>query len=385
APVNYEPEDSLFFHAEPAEFVMNLLDHAKRGLQIIPSLFTDIGTFPLRFFSLVCGRCGMWAGIEGDYWWIPGNRDITRIRALMLSGRKLLSAEDAQELAVRAECEGVRLVRGGASRKPRVAKCVPIYDASFSEEGKFEIDLSFQYDGTRLDASEANIITSGRKTMLRDKEAEKKFAVELTALGFKKLETGVGGRFVLDSDEAAGLFLDEVLSGWFAEKRNFVLSAGFAELISCGRCLGTLKMTAIVLSESGEQVSIGFSFDDGAGGVNFSWSELLRLVVKGRSFAKIGNVGVPVRIHAALAEFVKATMDFTHTSGRDAKTVLIPRGALPYWGTAYERYAGEMPSAAAKLIDGMSGADRVSRKSRGRLVEVEKEREKTLFTGEMRS
>jgi len=339
----------------------------------------------LRSFALICGSGGCWVGIGLDYWWIPGNRDISRLRPLMLAKSERLRGEEADELLAMAESEDVRIIRGAAVNSPRVGKCVPLYDAGISEDGGFELDLRFKYNDLILGVGAAGLHASGKNVWKRDKAAEKKLATELLSMGFTKPSPGAAGLYLLSSTEAMGVFLDKVVPSWIAEKRSIAFSAKFAGLLGFERGLDELKMIVRDIDESVDPVIVEQLLVAGSSATDISWGVLERAVRKELRYISTGDAGRIAGITTGLAEFVKSTMDFTKYSGSDPGKISIPRSALPYWGKAFERFIGEMPHTARKLIDNLPGENRFESGSAARKKACDSSVDSGLFKGELRS
>ena len=373
-----QPFDPICFHAIPAEFVINVSGGGSTGVRAMSSLSTEIGVIPLRTFALVCGQGGCWVGVDRDYWWIPGNRDLTRLRSLILAKPERLNGDELEKLLLSAKGEGVVVTRGAASNSPRVAECVPFYDVNESDSADFELSLRFNYNETTVGAGDNNLHNHGKSIWKRDSATEKARVSELLALGFVKRGVGVGCRYILRSPESVGLFFDEVVPRWIAEKRKMAMSAEFAGLLGVGGGLGEIRMVIETIDETIDPVSIEPVFVNGSVVTNVTWKDLLASVKKNRIYVSCGTAAPIARIGRSLADFVRATMDFTRQAGRDSRGLFIPRAALPYWGEVFERFIGEMPYAARKLLDNLS------EEARETSDEMEKCEARVLFEGELR-
>lgn len=337
----------IFVHRDTAEPVL-LYRELKNEIGLKPALITDVGTVTLKDAKMITGRAGCWIGMALDYWWIPGNIDLLWLRSFLRTGTLRCEKEKAWEIMEKTSESAVRVINSSAPDAPHRKKCIPLYSADYTEDGVFEIQLSYAYGDAILPIGGSGISSSKSSTWQRDRKFEKKLENELLALGFLPGESSGNNVYRLDSQEAAGIFLDEILPQWLEEDRNLYLSGHLANLISEKTGVKNLAFNCLDVTENDRYFDISYSIATPGMGKSIAWRKLHNELKKNSHFV-YDKGDVVGKISPALAKFVSVTADFVQPVKDQAFILRIPRSSALYWAEAYQELTGVIPNLLAEL------------------------------------
>lgn len=337
----------IFVHRDTAEPVL-LYRELKNEIALKPALVADVGTVTLKDAKMITGRAGCWVGMALDYWWVPGNIDLVWLRSFLRTGTIRCAKDKAHEIMAKTAESAVRVINSAAPDAPHRKKCIPLYSADYSEEGAFEIQLDYAYGDTILAPGGSGISGSKSTTWQRDRKYEKQLENELLALGFRPKEFCGKNIFVLETQEASGIFLDDIMPQWLEDERKIYLSANLANLISGKIGVKSLKFNCLDIVENDSFFDVTYSIATPGMGKSITWRKLYNSLQSNSHFvSEKGNV--VGKISPALAKFVKATADFVNTPKDTPFVLRIPRSSALYWADSYKVLTGTVPKLLAEL------------------------------------
>ncbi len=313
----------------PAEPV--LACYEKGGAHILaPALCAGEKILPLANATMVTGKAGCWAGIGGDYWWIPATFDMGMLKAFFRIGEARVDSAEAARILKDFPSKPFRIVHIEAK---------PIRQSSFglvyyirSADGAVEVQLNFDYGGSLCEPGPQNLLLEDdRKCSRRDKEGELRYEQELLCFGFSR-KSG-GGPFTIKDTEAAGVFFESIVPAWIRGGRKVFISVEATGAASFPFGTAPIKARFELLrgSDGGtgaDMLSILSSFT--AAGADVSWKDLVGNVRERKTFASTAS-GTAGKISAELAGFVSSVWDIVTTSAERPDVLMISRAMLDYW------------------------------------------------------
>ena len=339
-------KNNFFVHGESAEIVLSY-NRIGEVFKLQPALMTQSGLKPVKNFRMLAGRSGCWIGIGADYWWQPGTVDLMWLRSFILSGTGKYSEEEASKIISNAGSNGVKAIKSKLKNSLSTKKCIPSYNSFFDEEKQFHLYLKFVYGDQILPIGGPNTSGSGKYGWKRDRKQENAYEAELLTLGFRK-NLDHTSLFTLDSPETAALFLDKVVTKWYAEKREMLFSADFADIVNGKYGIPDLVFYCSIVNESSSMVELSYSFSAGNTHYAATWKEILNLIKKKKTYL-YKNEGIVGKIDNKLSNFVSATADFTQIDKADDEILRIPKSSLLYWGQEFEKLTEMLPLAVREL------------------------------------
>jgi superfamily II DNA or RNA helicase len=339
-------KNNFFVHGESAEIVLSY-NRIGEILKLQPALMTGSGLKPVKDFRMLAGRSGCWIGVGADYWWQPGIVDLMWLRSFILSGTGKYSEGEASRIISNAGNNGVKVVKSKLKNSLSTKKCIPSYNSLFDADKQFQLNLKFVYGDQIFPTGGPNTSGSGKYGWKRDRKQENAYEAELLTLGFRK-NLDIPSLFTLDSPENAALFIDKVVTKWYAEKREMLFSADFADLVNGGHGIPELAFSCSIVDENPSTVELSYSISAGNRHSAATWKEILNLIKKGKLYLyKQGEI--VGKLEDKLIKFVSATADFTQIDKENDEVLRIPKSTLIYWGQEFEKLTELLPLAVKEL------------------------------------
>ena len=370
---------NFFVHKSFAEVVLTCSKKGSR-YQVQPALLADSKLIPAKGFRMLTGRSGCWLGINLDYWWIPGTIDMTWMRSFLLAKPADLSQKEIEKLLLECHQNSINVIQSNLKDSLPTRHCIPIYDALFSEDGIFELTISFAYGDKVFLPGGPNTSGNEQHTWKRDRKPEQRYESELLMFGFQRTTTNT---FTLKTTESAGLFIDKIATEWYKEKRDVLFSANFAEITNGQYGIPELKLSCTIQKEKESIVELSYSISTPYSKNAATWKELQKLIKKGDRYLFKENTIIG-RISDKLTDFLTATDDFTQVSKKNNSLLTIPKSSLIYWGQAFEKLTSILPTQAEKLQAEVTPKESTPH-IESNTPAKKKPEYKNLFKGELRS
>ncbi len=338
--------EGIVIHEEPAQPVL-LLEKMQDSYLLRSAIMVKGSPLPLKDVKVISGQNGCWAGLMGEYWWLPARMDVAWLRNFLRTTVQLCDSEAAKIMLSAHDFPLKVIPSTGVTVKKR--KFRAFYDGGIREDGTLEIELFFNY-GNSLCAADSSRLASAAKSFfwMRNCEEEERYIAELVNFGFtehsRKRGTVQSIVFTLSDREAAGMFFDEVIPRWNAEGRSFILSSKLAGLCSDD---ALLRLSAKLHDSGDDWFEIALRLTVGNDVIR--WQDLTSSALRNESFLSTGFRGHPfVRIPAALRKLAASLEPvITYFPGADdeptAEIIRIPRSAAYYWADAASELPGAVP------------------------------------------
>ena len=356
----------IIVHPEQALPVL-LLEKLRTGYLLRSAILVKGSPLPLKDVKVIAGRCGCWAGMLGEYWWLPARNDVAWLRNFLRTTIQPCDDEAARVLLASKDLPIRILPSTGVKVSER--KFRTVYDGRFLDDGTLELTMMFNY-GMQLCAADATRFGAAGSTAmfwLRNTRQETVRHEELVHFGFshrtKRTAAGSSVVYRLADREAVGMFIEEVIPRWEREGRDFLLSSGLAALTGESSRL-TLRTTLRGSGPDWFELGVRLS----AGGSAVRWADLAAAASRGEKYLPADILGKHfVRIPDALRRLAASLQPVvTYLPGADddpdAEIVRIPRHAAYYWADAASELPGAVPVDFLRLkldYDGiLSSADR---------------------------
>ena len=361
----YCGKEKITVHKIPAIPVLSSLKSGNTCF-LRPGIETDRGLIPLKDPRIIMGKSGCWAGLSGDYWWIPATFDLVWLR-------NFLHAKEQQCENVKAEKIFAEFSRH--SLKTSVVQPLslryrdfnPVYYAKIAKDKSLQLELKFDYAGTLVSPSEKRLTESAGIYWKRNLEREREYENEILLAGFNK-KIGENGIYLLSDSEAAGLFFEKVLKKWMEGNREIFISPECAPFIKTG-ALEEFIFRFESVKEDGGFYEIKYRICTSTSEIK--WKTLVDAVKNGRNFIETRNVHFG-RTGKNLCDFVMAVHDFVHTDPEHDDIIRISRASALYWSDTAKALLGEIPSEFIDLKNRLENSMHIP------------ENEPDIFTGNLR-
>jgi len=378
---------NFFVHRDIGEVILNYTitgEHYK----LQPALLANSKIISLKNFRILIGRSGCWLGVELDYWWIPGDVDLIWLRTFLLAKPAKIFKKEALKIITDADLNGIRAVKSNMRSSLPVKKCIPLYDAHFSDHNELLLSLSFTYGDHTFNPGGPNSSGSGKYGWKRDRKMEHIYESELISMGFIPSITEHSTVYKLTSPETAGLFIDKVITQWYKEARQMLFSANFADLIHGKNGIPELLFSCTIINEKSDIIELSYSVSTVNSHQTATWKELVNLTKKNRRYLyKKGHI--IGKISDKLRTFIQSTSDFTQTVKESDELLKIPKSTLLYWGQTFEKLTEFLPISIKKLQSEIN-LKQAKKKQINSTKDTAKKTtfegsQKSLFQGELRS
>jgi superfamily II DNA or RNA helicase len=343
----------IIVHPELAAPVL-LLEKLRTG-HLLRSAIMERGVpLPLKDVKVISGRSGCWAGMLGEYWWIPARNDVSWLRDFLRTTIQPCDDEAARVLLNTKDLP-IRIIPSTGVRV-RERKFRTLYDGHFLDDGTLELSMMFNYGGAlcSADATRFGSAPSSAVFWLRNTREETLRQDELVHFGFtRRMKRAAGGStavYRLEDREAVGMFIEEVIPRWQREGREFLLNSELATLIGDA---SRLALRTTLRGEGPDWFELGVRLTAGDRAVR--WCDLTDAAVKGENFLPPSVLPKRfVRIPPALRRLAASLQPvITYFPGSDddpdAEIIRIPRHAAYYWADAASELPGAVPADFLRL------------------------------------
>ncbi|MFA7230230.1 MAG: SNF2-related protein [Victivallaceae bacterium] len=323
----------LIIHREAAEPVI-LKRRSGDAIFLSPAIRIGGSILQVKSAKVITGRSGCWVGTQGEYWWVPATLDVGWLRNFFRSGEHQVGSKGGASILSEGHLPVPVIENSKAELKTK--KCSIWLGGGFNQEKKFNLKLSFNYDGRIFDADQGRIALSGDCFWSRDEKIEKAIAEELKMFGFNRDD----GDFQLDNMEAAGVFLDKVIPLWLRTRENFCLEGSLARLCHGGNGLPEVKIKCKLNKSVNDRYSL--NYDLTGGGLELSWHNLLKESKAGRQYI-LASASCMVKMSSAFKEFIAAADSAAQKVDEKNALIEILRCSMHYWKYIGRNLPGVVP------------------------------------------
>jgi superfamily II DNA or RNA helicase len=343
----------LLVHQETAEPLLLCYDGFPK-YKLRTAISIEGAFLPLDSPSVITGRVGCWVGIKGEYWWIPAREDVGWLRSFLRTTAQDCDRNSAEFLISGKSFLPCQVVKAEPV-KIKEKHCRVLYDANFEpEEGKFLLDLVFDYEGAGVKPDGGSFGRSGTLFWKRESKFEREMLDELLGLGFKKNRCGSSSLTLsLPDFESAGIFLDKVLPEWFKEGRELYLSSRLATFCGGGQGMRRLNFECNIEDSTAEAFTLKYDFL--AFDQSFSWQEIKNFVKSGRKCIR-AEKGIVI-VDDKLCRFVSAMSGVIEPVKGKTGMIKISRFMIPYWSEMGKSLPGAVPAEFYEINSGLKEID----------------------------
>jgi len=327
------------------EIALPMIIAERKGNDFVlhPAINVNGAYIPLRKVKVVSGRAGIWCGVSGEYWWIPGFVDVAWLRSFLRSKPQLCDKQSAQFL-LSGKALPIEVVEADP-KNPIPKRCKVLYSASVDDEATMTVKLSFNYEGKFFQPDGARLAQGDGEFWRRDAGLEKKVVDELLAFGFVADPIDVS-TFYLQNPEAIGTFLDEIVPRWSQQKRGFYMCDQLATLANGGNGVPQLALSCSLDEETGESFDVKYQLT--ANDYQLNWKDVAKACSHGQSYILTGNQRV-CRISPKLSGFFAGVAPIV-TEVKDKEAVVrVAQFSAPYWAMKGTGIPGAVPKEFAAL------------------------------------
>lgn len=344
--------EKVVIHREPATPAI-LLEKVKEGYILKSAIIVNGAALPLNDVKVVTGRSGCWAGMLGEYWWIPAQTEVSWLRSFLRTTVQPCDSKSAQALLAARDTLPLKIIpASGVKVKQR--KFTTLYDAHLLANGTLELELFFNYDGRLCKADQSRLASADTGVFWRrNTKAEFEAVRELLNFGFTQPDTktskNASAKFILTEREAIGMFVDEIVPQWLREKRDCLLSSALAALTGDS---GAMKISAKLIEKTPTRYIVAISLE--AGGVPLKWSDLVSASVKNEFFMTCGApdllVKIPIDLKRLASSMSGTAEELTQNDEYpECSIVSIPLAAAVCWAETGGNVPGAVPVEFLKL------------------------------------
>lgn len=377
--------EQIVVHKEIAEPIMVC---KKCGLEYIlsPAAMIEGSVLPMKLEKVITGRSGCWLGIAGEYWWMPAFVDVAWLRSFLRASEQRCDEKSAQLLMSGRTGLPVRVIEHDL-KDLTGKKCKVLFNAVFSSENTFDMEVAFNYDGKTLPADGGRLFASGGDFCMRENEKEKAVISALQRFGFeyKKPENHACTMHLTDV-EPSGLFMDELMPNLLKSIPEIYLSSSFGAMCSGGNGVPELKLTCKLSSQTNDFYELTYKLY--YGNHKFTWDEVHKSIKHNRTYVAPSQNSI-IKISSALRKFIKCASNIITIPDEKQNIIKIPRFSAPYWAEAAQSIPDAVPhefigaknylndlikeSDAAKLFSEEGGDEKMKFKFEGSLRNYQKQ------------
>lgn len=308
-----------------------------------PGIETEKGLIPLKDPRIIMGKSGCWAGLAGDYWWIPATFDLVWLRNFLHAKEQHCDKGKAEKIFAEFSRHSLKT----SVVQPlslRYRDFCPVYYVKIEKDKSLQLELKFDYSGTLVSPSEKRLAEVAGVYWKRNLEREREYENEILLAGFVK-KPGMNGIYSLSDTEATGLFFEKYLRKWIDWKREIFISPECSSFIKTG-ALGEFIFKFNIVNEVDGFYEMRYQICTGT--CEIKWKTLVDAVKNGRVFieAKNGHIG---KTGKGLSSFVMAVHDFVHTVPEHDDLIRISKASALYWSETAKALLGEVPSEFTDL------------------------------------
>lgn len=334
----YRDGNKVVIHRSMGEPVM-LYENTPAGCLLRSALMIDGAIMPLKGAKVITGRAGCWAGIDGEYWWVPATVDVAWLRSFLRTSEQDCDVNATRMLMDEKEHLPVRLIRSDRGELER-KKVSILYNGILSAQGTLEMQVSFDYDGVYYPPDQSGFGRSDGFFWRRDVEQETAIIDELVRFGFKTVKPTPGRPvFRLEDPEAIGFFADRMMPEWQRQRRSYYLSGPLAAICSGGRGVPEIDFTSRVIGSDPKNYVIEYILQ--CDKARFQWKDIyLAAKANHHYYLYAGRV---CKISEVLRRFLVATANIVFPVNGEKYHLQIPRSAVPFWTAAATGLPGAVP------------------------------------------
>jgi superfamily II DNA or RNA helicase len=333
----YCGKEKITVHKIPAAPVLSSL-RSGDSCFLRPGIETEKGLIPLKDPRIIMGKSGCWAGLAGDYWWIPATFDLVWLRNFLHAKEQHCEKGKAEKIFAEFSRHSLKT----SAVQPlslRYRDFNPVYYAKIAKDKSLQLELKFDYAGTLVSPSEKRLAESAGIYWKRNLEREREYENEILLAGFNK-KAGANGIYFLSDSEATGLFFEKVLRKWIDGKREIFMSPECSSFIKTG-ALEEFTFRFSTVTENGGFYEMKYQICTSI--CEIKWKTLVDSVKNGRNFIETRN-GHFGKTGKNLCDFVMAVHDFVQTDPEHDDIIRISKASALYWADTAIALLGETPS-----------------------------------------
>lgn len=313
-----------------------------------PAINVNDCYIPLNKTKVVSGKAGIWCGVSGEYWWIPGFVDVAWLRSFLRSKPQHCDKQSGQFL-LSGKALPIEVVEADP-KNPVAKRCKVLYSASIDDEALITINLSFNYEGKYFQPDGARLAKGDGEYWRRDAGLEKKVIDELLAFGFSVDPIDVSS-FYLQDPEAIGTFLDILVPRWSEQKRGFYMDDQLASLSNGGNGVPELSLSCSLDEETADCFDVHYQLH--ANGFLLNWKDVVKASSFNRSYILTENRLI-CKLTSQLSRFFAGVAPITSEVKDKENVVRVAQFSAPYWAMKGSGIPGAVPvefSALSTFVD----------------------------------
>lgn len=370
--------EKVVIHREIA-LPMIIAERKDKGYLLHPSLNVNGAYIPLNKTKVVSGKAGIWCGISGEYWWIPGFVDVAWLRSFLRSKPQPCDKQSAMFL-LSGKALPIDVVEADV-KNPIPKRCKVLYSASLCEDSVLTIKVAFNYGDKYFQPDGARLAKGDKEFWRRDARFEKQIIDELIVFGFKPDPIDVSS-FHLNDTEAIGTFMDIMIPKWLHDKRSFYMCDKLSFLSNGGNGVSSLNLKCTLDEVTADCYDVKYSIE--SNGVYLYWKDVAKMCSFNRNYIISENLKI-FKITPELYSFFTGVSSLVSEVKTKECVVRIAKVSAPYWATKGKNISGAVPVEFSEMT---SFVERISNNSAQNLDVVGDNPEtlaKHKFVGELRS
>jgi len=189
---------------------------------VIPVLRSKNYNLSLENANIVLGQNGIWVGIFGKYFWLPGTRDVKWLRDFIRSKKEFINDSELSSELNNLKDAGIQILESNdIAKKAKTSTPIPVLLAKIANDESLYLKLLFDYDGDLFPSNADMINLSYNRIIERDLEFENKIKSKILFAGFKQ-ENSVSSLFYTKEKELISLFFSKLVEEWKSSIKIFV-------------------------------------------------------------------------------------------------------------------------------------------------------------------
>ncbi|HPN84466.1 MAG TPA: DEAD/DEAH box helicase [Victivallales bacterium] len=322
---------NLSFFPEPCDLAVGEISGGTIK-KIVPLISTKLSYFNLENSSFVIGQNGVWVGIFGNYFWIPGSRDVKWIRDFARYNAKFANDEEFNAEIEKFKVSGLEIVSGyKIPKNKKETQPKPILLANFAGGRELRLTLLFRYADAVFPADFKNAGLCAGSIIERNTFFESNFERRLLFAGFKK-DMKTPGLYSSSNSELSGLFMRKFSSEWSADVEIYV--KGATNLIEEAKRNLPAALHTRLVSEDNEGFNIECEIRSGKEKIPID--KILKACEDGSAFIETEDKAL-VEIPDELKKFVLATKDMLRNV--NGSTLRISKAQSLAWDSFSEDFS----------------------------------------------
>jgi SNF2 family DNA or RNA helicase len=277
----------------------------------------------LHKVKVVTGKAGIWCGIAGEYWWIPGFADVSWIRSLLRT-----TPQETDKNSTKFLLQNQPLPVKVIEAKPNLPVNKPskiLLDGKLGQENGLELKLNFAYKNSIFNPNGARFAYDEKEIWKRAVKLEKRVINELLMFGFKQ-DPIDPSKFYLGHPVAVATFFENFIREWKTKRRKFLLSSNLLSLLN--DTIPEVEISARILEEAKNDFTLNYSINPND--ENLSWQNLEKNINK-NSNAIITTDNKLMKIPTELANFIKTIKPTLSSFNKKESTFKLNKVNIPLW------------------------------------------------------